>query len=147
MPDFLVFCALIPKLLGAKVLLDIHDPMPNTFASKFKSGESGLFFKILLWQEKVSAAFADRVLTVHEPVKAYVLVDQHRLSAQKIEVVPNFPDDELFALREPSQPDGMLRLVFHGTVLERNGLRNVMRALASMRHQDRVRVRIIGEGD
>src|SRR5262245_17974066 len=38
MPDFFVFCALLPKLMGAKVVLDIHDPMPNTFSSKFKSG-------------------------------------------------------------------------------------------------------------
>ena len=38
MPDFFVFCAIVPKLLGAKVILDIHDPMPNTFASKFKGG-------------------------------------------------------------------------------------------------------------
>ena len=55
--------------------------MPNTFASKFKSGEKGFFFKLLLWQEKLSAAFADRVLTVHEPVKKYVLVEQHKLPA------------------------------------------------------------------
>ena len=147
MPDFFVFCALLPKLMGAKVLLDIHDPMPNTFASKFKSGENGFFFKILLWQEKLSAAFADQVLTVHEPVKEYVLVKQHKLPADAIEVVANFPDDELFALRKPVQPDGRLRLVFHGTILERCGLRNAMLALAGMRHQDRVSVRIIGEGD
>ena len=74
-PDFFVFCALLPKLMGAKVLLDIHDPMPNTFASKFKSGENGFFFKLLLWQERLSAAFADQVLTVHDPVKEYVLVE------------------------------------------------------------------------
>jgi len=147
MPDFLVFCALAPKLMGAKVLLDIHDPMPNTFASKFKSGESGLFFRALLWQEKLSAAFADQVLTVHEPVKQYVLVKQHGLAPQAIEVVANFPDDELFALQEPQQPDGRLRLAYHGTILERNGLRNAMQALARMRHRDRVAVRIIGEGD
>ena len=60
MPDFFVFCALVPKLMGAKVLLDIHDPMPKTFASKFKSGENGLAYKLLLWQEKLSAAFAGR---------------------------------------------------------------------------------------
>ena len=147
MPDFFVFCALLPKLMGAKVVLDIHDPMPNTFASKFKSGESGFFFKLLLWQEKLSAAFADQVITVHEPVKKYVLVDQHKLSAEAIEVIANFPDDELFALRNVAQPDGRLRLVFHGTILERNGLHNVVRALASMRQQDRVSVKIIGEGD
>jgi glycosyltransferase involved in cell wall biosynthesis len=147
MPDFYVFCALLPKLMGAKLLLDIHDPMPNTFASKFNSGENGLYFKILLWQERLSAAFADQVLTVHEPVKEYVLVKQHKLRADAIEVVANFPDDVLFALRQPAQPDGRLRLVFHGTILERCGLRNAMLALAGMRHQDRVTVKIIGEGD
>src|SRR5262245_56893868 len=29
MPDVLVFCSLMPKLLGAKVILDQHDPMPE----------------------------------------------------------------------------------------------------------------------
>ena len=147
MPDFFVYCALLPKLMGAKVLLDIHDPMPNTFASKFKSGERSFFFKILLWQEKLSAAFVDQILTVHEPVKEYVLVKQHKLPASTIEVIANFPDDKLFTARKPAQPDGRLRLVFHGTILERCGLRNVMLALAGMHHQDRVTVRIIGEGD
>lgn len=147
MPDFYVFCALVPKLMGAKVLLDIHDPMPNTFASKFKSGDSSFFFKLLLWQEKLSAAFADQVLTVHEPVKQFLLVQQHGLAADSIEVVANYPDDELFVLKQSVQPDDRLRLVFHGTILERNGLGNVMQALAGMRHRDRITVKIIGEGD
>jgi glycosyltransferase involved in cell wall biosynthesis len=147
MPDFFVFCALLPKLMGAKVLLDIHDPMPNTFASKFKSGEGGFFFKMLLWQEKISAAFADQVVTVHEPVKKYVLVDQHGLSADAIEVIANYPDDELFTLMKSADVDRTLRLAFHGTILERCGLRNVMLALASMRNRDQVSVQIIGEGD
>ena len=43
MPDFFVFCALVPKLMGAKIVLDIHDPMPNTFASKYKRGENLAF--------------------------------------------------------------------------------------------------------
>jgi len=147
MPDFFVFCALLPKLMGAKVVLDIHDPMPNTFASKFKSGEKGLFFKLLLWQERLSASFADQVLTVHDPVKDYVLVNQHRLDSDSIQVIANFADDTLFPLREPKPFDGKLRLVFHGSILERYGLRNAMLALAGMRHKDRITVKIIGEGD
>ncbi len=35
MPDALVFAAVIPRLCGAKVILDIHDPMPETYGSKF----------------------------------------------------------------------------------------------------------------
>ena len=147
MPDFFVFCGLIPKLMGAKILLDIHDPVPNTFASKFRSGEKGLFFKLLLWQEWLSASFADRILTVHDPVKDYILVKQHRLASDSIQVIANFADDELFRLREPPPCDGKLHLVFHGSILERYGLRNAMLALARMRHQNQTTVRIIGEGD
>ena len=36
MPDFLVFSTVIPKLTGTKVILDMHDPMPELFMSKFR---------------------------------------------------------------------------------------------------------------
>lgn len=146
MPDFLVFCTLVPKLLGAKILLDIHDPMPNTFASKFKSGDKGFFFKLLLWQEKLSAGYADRVLTVHDPVKDLILV-KHGLPADSILVVANFADDQVFTLNPAYKADGRLRLVFHGTILERYGLRTLVQALSMVKHRDRMSVRIIGEGD
>src|SRR5262245_13605338 len=140
MPDFFVFCALLPKLMGAKVILDIHDPMPNTFASKFKRGEQALPFRILLLEERISASFADRVLTVHDPVKDHVLVRQHHLRPESIQVVANFADDELFRLRAPTPGDGRLRLAFHGTILERYGLADAIRALAGMQHRDRIAV-------
>ena len=146
MPDFFVFCALLPKLMGARVILDIHDPMPNTFASKFRRGENALPFKLLLWQQRISAAFADQVLTVHDPVKYHVLVRQHGMSPAAIKVIGNFADDDLFTPRDV-QLDGRLRVSFHGTILERYGLRDVMHALAGMQHRDRITVRIIGEGD
>ncbi len=147
MPDFFVFCALIPKLMGSKILLDIHDPVPNTFASKFKSGERSVLYKLLLWQELVSAYFADKILTVHDPVKDYVLVKQHGLAPEDILVVANFADDELFKLRKLPPKSKPLRLVFHGTILERYGLRTAMTALSQVRHKDRISVKIIGEGD
>jgi glycosyltransferase involved in cell wall biosynthesis len=146
MPDFLVFSTLVPKLFGAKVLLDIHDPMPNTFASKFKSGERGFFFKLLLWQEKLSAWYADRVLTVHDPVKDLVLV-KHGLPHQSIQVIANFADDQVFTLNRHYQADGRLRLIFHGTILERYGLRTLVQALSRVKHRAKMSVKIIGEGD
>jgi glycosyltransferase involved in cell wall biosynthesis len=146
MPDFLVFCTLIPKLLGAKVVLDIHDPMPNTFASKFKSGERGFFFRVLLWQELLSVWYADRTLTVHEPVKDGVLV-KHGLRPEAIHTICNFADDELFQLRTDYAVNGKVHLAFHGTILERSGLRNLVLALSHIKHRERIDVKIIGEGD
>ena len=146
MPDFLVFCTLIPKLMGAKILLDIHDPMPNTFASKFKSGDRGFFFKLLLWQEKLSAWYSDRVLTVHDPVKDLILV-KHGLPSDSIQVIANFADDQVFTLNPDYKADGRLRLIFHGTILERYGLRVLVQALSQVRNRDKMSVKIIGEGD
>lgn len=147
MPDFMVFCALLPKMMGAKVLLDIHDPMPNTFVSKFKSSEHGPLFRLLLWEERLSAAFADKVLTVHDPVKDYILVNQHGLAAGSIQVIANFADDGLFSLQAPRRFDAGLQFVFHGTILERYGLGDVLSAVAAMEHKDRITVKIIGDGD
>ena len=46
-PDFLVFAALIPKLSGARVILDIHDILPEFYASKFKASQSSVVFRFL----------------------------------------------------------------------------------------------------
>src|SRR5690242_15618405 len=63
MPDFLVFSTIVAWMFGSKIILDIHDPMPNTFASKFRGKERGFFYRILLWQERLSAAYCARVIT------------------------------------------------------------------------------------
>lgn len=146
MPDFLVFCTMIPKIFGTKVVLDIHDPMPNTFASKFRSGERGFFYRILLWQELLSARYSDRVVTVHDPVKDGVLV-KHGLAAASVRVIANFPDSELFACRGTYHVNGQVRLAFHGTIIERAGLRNLIIALSRVEHREKIRARIIGQGD
>ncbi len=146
MPDFLVFSTIVPKLCGAKIILDIHDPMPNTFASKFKAGENGFFYRVLLWQERLSAWYSNQVITVHEPVKVGILL-KHGLPPDSIEVIANFADEALFPLRKTYSINGKIRFVFHGTILERSGLGILMTALASVRRKDRISVKIIGEGD
>jgi hypothetical protein len=47
MPDFLVFAAWYPKLTGAKLILDIHDVVPELFASKFQTKLKGMYFALL----------------------------------------------------------------------------------------------------
>ena len=124
MPDFLVFSTIVPKLFGTKIILDIHDPMPNTFASKFKGEENGFFYRLLLWQERLSAAYCSRVVTVHDPVKDGILI-KHGLAPDSIKVIANFADEELFPLRKLYNVDGKLRCIFHGTILERSGTEDV----------------------
>jgi glycosyltransferase involved in cell wall biosynthesis len=146
MPDFLVFATIIARLFGAKVILDIHDPMPNTFASKFKGREGGFSYWLLLLQERISAAYSSRVLTVHHPVKDGILV-KHGLASDSIDVIANFADSDLFQLRQSFSVDPAIRLVFHGTILERSGLRLLLQGIAGAKQRDRLSLKIIGEGD
>ena len=61
-PDFLVFAAWFPKLMGAKVILDVHDLVPEFYASKFKSKPDSTGFTTLKMVERASMAFADHVM-------------------------------------------------------------------------------------
>src|SRR5271154_7283853 len=56
-PDFLVFAAWLPKLTGAKVVLDIHDVIPEFYATKFNTPPGSFSFRALLLVEKLCAAF------------------------------------------------------------------------------------------
>jgi glycosyltransferase involved in cell wall biosynthesis len=146
MPDVLVFSVFIPKMLGAKVILDIHDPMPETVGAKYGgAGRNRLYWPLLLL-ERQSVAFADRTITVNEPVRDHVLV-KHGYRPEAIDVVANFADDRLFKPLTPPPMDGPVRFVFHGTILGRYGLRTLVQAIAKVRNRDRIQVRIIGEGD
>ncbi|MBX3347816.1 MAG: glycosyltransferase family 4 protein [Nitrospira sp.] len=146
MPDALVFSAIVPKLFGAKVILDIHDPMPETYGSKFRNLGNNIVGRLLLLQERLSVAFANQTITVSQPVKNGILV-KHGYHPETIGVVANFADDSIFTPLEYPSTDGLIRFVFHGTILERYGLRSLVEAVAKVRHRERIRVRIIGEGD
>lgn len=61
-PDFLVFAAWYPKLTHTPIILDIHDIVPEFFASKFHLELKGMLFRLLHWMERASATFADKVI-------------------------------------------------------------------------------------
>lgn len=146
MPDFMVFSALLPKIFGKKIILDIHDPMPSTFATKFNGNKGSLRYKLLLWEERISAAFADQVTTVHEPIKRDILV-KDGISEKKTAVVANFADDELFSFSDEYLIGDKITLLFHGTIAERFGLQNVLSAIAKVKDKNKIFFKIIGEGD
>lgn len=66
MPDILVASALLPKLFGARVILDQHDPMPELMMTIFGKSETSTAVGILRRLEKWSLGRADLVITVNE---------------------------------------------------------------------------------
>src|SRR2546422_2812647 len=63
MPDCLVFAAIVPRLLGARVVLDLHECMPEFFATKFKIGMGNQLVRLLISLERASTGFAHSIWT------------------------------------------------------------------------------------
>jgi glycosyltransferase involved in cell wall biosynthesis len=148
MPDLLVFSALVPKLLGARIVLDLHDPMPELMTTIFGFGASSLSVRILKRLERWSIAIADVVLVVNLACKR--IFSSRSCPPEKIHVVMNSPDENIFALRAPRErTSGASKpfvLMYHGSILERNGLDVCVTALAAVRRSaPDVELRIYGE--
>jgi glycosyltransferase involved in cell wall biosynthesis len=138
MPDVLVVSALVPKVLGAKVLLDLHDPMPELMTTIFNLDEGSLSVRLIRWLEKWSIARADLVLTVNLACKR--IFSSRSCGAEKLGVVMNSPDERIFPLRPAHlkrSPNGgppkRLVMMYHGSLVERNGLDLAVDALAQVR--------------
>lgn len=146
MPDFLVFSTIIAKILGTKIILDIHDSMPFIYLTKFPDKKNSIKYKILLFQQNMSAKYADQVLTVHTPIKNDILIADG-IPQDKIEIIHNFADDSLFLLNKEYHLNQRIKLIFHGTIAERFGLHKILKALSKFKDKEKVFFKIIGEGD
>ena len=146
MPDFLVFAAVGPRLLGAKVLLDVHDLMPELYASKFGLAESHWMIRALKVVERMSVRFADAAVAVHRPHLDALVA--HGNPEEKFTIVMNLPDPAMFRRRNESPDSGQFTLIYHGMVGTRNGLDVAVRAIALIRDRiPGIEFRIIGDGD
>ena len=66
MPDAVIVCAILPKFLGSKVVLDIHDTMPELYRDKFGGTRGAAGARLLMLEERISSWWADSVLAVHD---------------------------------------------------------------------------------
>jgi len=132
MPDILVLSGMIPKLFGAKVILDQHDPMPELMRTIFNKDEQSFAVRVIRRLEKWSIARASLVITVNEACRR--IFSTRSCSSDKVGVVMNSPDEKMFpyrsahsyAVRQTGLPFVMM---YHGSLVARNGLELAVDAL------------------
>ena len=150
MPDFLVFCALTPRIFGAKIILDVHEPMPELFASKYKLGKKNFLKKLLILQEKISFFFPHQIITVSDPLKG-LFIERNLSAKNKIDVILNVPDTKIFnrtTIKKRSRPDNDFVLIYTGTIAERNGLDIAVKGVGLLKNKiPGLKLLIIGEGE
>src|SRR6266851_2982263 len=116
-PDWLVFAGIVPKLFGARVLLDLHECMPEYGATKYGVPLEHRIVRVLTFLERASIRFADFVTTCTEQMRERFI--ERGAPAGKIAVVLNSFDDERFEperyLRAAPRTD-RFTLICHGTI-------------------------------
>jgi glycosyltransferase involved in cell wall biosynthesis len=148
LPDWLVFAAVVPRLLGARVLLDLHECMPEYAMTKYKLPPRHPVVRLLMFLEQRSIRFASSVITCTEQMRERFI--ERGAPAGKVAVILNsFDEDRFDPRRYPAQKVDADHFVVicHGTIDENYGLDLVVRAVALLKGGiPALRLRIYGDG-
>jgi glycosyltransferase involved in cell wall biosynthesis len=145
-PDFEVFATIIPRIMGARVILDIHDIVPEFYASKFGVSEQSLAFRLLQLVERVSCSYAN-----------HVIISNHlwhkKLTARSVDpgkctAIINYPDLDIFSSHIPRRRnDSEFLICYPGTLNWHQGVDLAVRAMLLLRDSaPELRFLIIGDG-
>ena len=130
MPDAIVFSALVARLRGARLILDLHDLVPELFTDKRKGWSVKPLGSLLRLEEKISAAFAQHVI-----VSNHLWLDtiQGRSARkEKCSVFINNVDGHLFYPRQRTRTDDRQIILFHGSLSRHQGVDLVIQAMPSI---------------
>jgi glycosyltransferase involved in cell wall biosynthesis len=134
-PDFAVFTTIIPKLMGARIILDIHDIGPELFMRKLGVEENHPAIKAIKLQERVSAWYADHVITVTDIWRDRLI--SRKVPAEKCSVLLNVPDQNVFRFRGTRPRPGRkeFKLYYHGSLEEHFGVDTMIDAMPLIKEQ------------
>lgn len=147
-PDFLSFAAIPEKLGRVPLLLDLHEDMPEFFRDRFATPLLRPLRPLVTAATKASAAAADQIITVHEPLRQLSIA--RGVAPGKIDVVMNSADGRLFDParqdRRAFMADGELRLIHHSNFQRIYGLDVAVDGLSRLRPGLPWRLDVYGDG-
>jgi glycosyltransferase involved in cell wall biosynthesis len=149
-PELLVVAGLLPKLLGAGLLLDVRDLSSHLWEARFgRSRRGAVVIAILERIEGAVCALADAVVTVHKPYRAQLVA--RGAEGKTVSVVMNTPDESVInRVRRPSPLERrrVFTVAYHGTITRWYGVDLLIEAVGLLRARGRsVEAVVLGEGD
>lgn len=149
-PDFLIIAGLLPRIRGARLVLDIHDLSSDIFSVRVRGRAGRVAERILVWVERLACHLADAVITVHEPYRTELA--RRGTPAAKIRVVMNSLDEHLLERAQDATsiagPPGGFRISYHGTLTWWYGVDLLLDALARLRREGiDAEALVLGDGD
>ncbi len=150
MPDFLVFCTLIPKLRGKRIVLYLFEAFPEEFANKYKLPSDHIVVKVMELIEQLAIAYSDKAITACDAFSK--LFTQRGATDGKIDVILNVPNQKVFSPENTpvSSTAGKkpFTIITHGTLIELYGVQTVIEAVNLLIHQiPGIQLLIPGDGE
>jgi glycosyltransferase involved in cell wall biosynthesis len=145
LPDFLVFATIIPKLFGSKIVLDIHDIVPEFYAQRFNVSMKHIAVRFLKWVEKISTTYVDHVIIANDIWKDTLI--KRGVKENKVTVILNTPTWSFSYPVEKKNNPGQFTLIYPGTLKEHFGVDIAIEAIDILRLSiPTIRLNIIGWG-
>lgn len=130
LPEFLVFVTFINKILGSRIILDGRDLTVDLLSSRWRGRNLFLLRTIAMWVENCFVFFCDEIITASNGFKRS-LIARHK-SLQKVTVLVNTADENIFHYMNDKnipQIKNNARFIYHGTVSDRFGVFNAVKAM------------------
>lgn len=146
MPNFLVFSAIVPKLFGTKIILDIHDLIPEIFSVKFKLSIEHWLIQTLYIEERISAKFANEIIATNS---FHVERFKKNHIKNRITEIINVADQNIFyePLNKNFSPKELV-IAYPSTLAKRLGIDNLIEAIEILRNRGTIiRLKIYGDGE
>ena len=128
-PDFLVFSAIIPKLFGAKIILDMHENIPELYSIKFNRSDDNPIIRSLIWMERLATNYADIVLAAHDLLKNR-LVKRDSIPEDRCISIMNYPQLDKFKPLIEKPKNKTIKIIYPGTISYHHGIDILIKAIS-----------------
>jgi glycosyltransferase involved in cell wall biosynthesis len=134
-PDNIFIIGAFFKLFGKKFLFDHHDINPELYEAKF--GRRDLFYKMMLWWERLTFFFADVSIATNESYKKIAL-ERGKMPQDRVFVVRSGPKLDRLKILPPveSLKNGRRFLVgYVGVMGQQEGIDYLLRSIRHIVHE------------
>ncbi len=141
MPNFLVFSCIIPKLFGAKLILDVHDLIEELMEVRFCNKN---FRSILRFEERISANFCDVIISVNELHK-----ERFKKIGIRKKIIPilNISDSKSVDNIGKKFNNKTVKIVYAATITKQVGIETLIYSIYKLRERiNNFKLFIYGDG-
>jgi glycosyltransferase involved in cell wall biosynthesis len=143
---------LISKIRRIPIVLSIQDIYPESLEIQGRITKRNLIYKILRWIDQINAKWATELIVISERF-AKVYIEDRKIAANKVHVIPNWIDEEDLkiirkekAREQYNLPKDTFMMIYGGNIGAAAGIETIIEGVSKLPADSKVILLIAGEG-